>query len=235
MEETFLWSAVALGVGWAAYLALHSLLATLRLKRWVQTHWPQAMPWYRLAYNTLAIALLLPLLWAKDHWPGPLLWQWEGAWVWVRYGVNAGLLLGVLASLRDYNLGEVAGLRQARKRIMAVEDQERFRLGVLHRFVRHPWYALALLYIWSRDFNGAFLVTAVCWTVYLVVGSRLEEGRLSRVFGEPYRRYRQKVPGLLPLPWRWLNAKEASALSGAASAGTVFSSTPFGVTPTPPD
>ncbi|MCJ7676604.1 MAG: hypothetical protein MUO35_02640, partial [Anaerolineales bacterium] len=41
-------------------------------------------------------------------------------------------------------------------------------------------------------------------TAYILVGSRLEERRLSAEFGEAYDEYRHRVPALLPLrlPWR---------------------------------
>jgi hypothetical protein len=47
-----------------------------------------------------------------------------------------------------------------------------------------------------------------------VVGSRLEERKLVERFGERYRTYRQRVPGLLPLPWRMLGREEARRLAG---------------------
>jgi len=49
-------------------------------------------------------------------------------------------------------------------------------------------------------------------TAYFIAGSRLEEDKLLAVYGETYRRYMAKVPGLMPLPWKYLTAGEASAL-----------------------
>jgi len=34
--------------------------------------------------------------------------------------------------------------------------------------------------------------------LYLVVGARLEDRRLERLFGDDFRRYRAEVPGFLP-------------------------------------
>ena len=51
---------------WAAYGALHSLLASLEVKRWAFARWPRLGPAYRLLYNGVAVVLLLPILW---FWP----------------------------------------------------------------------------------------------------------------------------------------------------------------------
>ena len=56
------------------------------------------------------------------------------------------------------------------------------------------------------------LLSAIAITLYFIIGSRWEERKLIAYHGEIYRRYRQQVPGLIPLPWRYLNRIEAEAL-----------------------
>ena len=85
-------------------------------------------------------------------------------------------------------------------------------LSVLHRFVRHPWYSAALVIIWTRDMDAARLLSAAMMTVYVVVGSRLEERKLVAWHGERYHRCRERVPGLVPLAGRVLTAREAARL-----------------------
>ncbi len=60
--------------------------------------------------------------------------------------------------------------------------------------------------------NAARLVSALAITAYFVIGSRLEEGKLMDRFGEAYRRYRDRVPALVPRPWRVLSREEARRL-----------------------
>jgi hypothetical protein len=40
----------------------------------------------------------------------------------------------------------------------------------------------------------------------------LEEKKLLIYHGDIYRRYMARVPGLIPLPWKFLTAEEAEAL-----------------------
>ena len=201
-----------LALAWAAYFALHSALATLTLKGRVAAWRPQWIPLYRLAYNGLALALILPLLAWTLSWDGPLLWQWHGPWQWLGNGLASLAALAFVWTLRDYDGAEFLGLRQWRAGERRVEDQEAFQLSPLHRVVRHPWYALGLVLLWTRDMDAARLVAAILATAYVLVGLRFEERRLIAFHGEAYRRYRQRVPALLPRPWRWLRATEADAL-----------------------
>lgn len=66
-----------------------------------------------------------------------------------------------------------------------------------------------MVIIWTRDMNAAFLVTAVAVSIYFIIGSKFEERKLIIYYGDTYRRYMERVPGLLPLPWRFLSKKDA--------------------------
>lgn len=200
-------------LAWAAYGALHSLLASRRFKAAVAARWPDVMPAYRLTFNAVSTLLLAPPLALAASYAGPLVWD-VPAWIgWPAAGIAAA---GFLWSLRWYDGAAFLGLTQWRARQGPDDAREAFTLSPLHRHVRHPWYALGLLFLWTRDMNAAWLVTAVIVTVYLAVGSRLEEAKLIALHGEAYRRYRRRVPGLIPLPGRSLSAAEAAALERLA-------------------
>ncbi len=209
-------SILSLTAVWGGYFLLHSLLASLRVKRWVAGRWPDRMPLYRLFFNAAATLLLIPPLWLTFSLRGPYYWQWSGGWWWLANGLALAAVLGVFWSLRHYDSGEFLGTRQWRRGERSVEDQERFHVSDLHRFVRHPWYSLSLVMVWTRDMDLSFLVSAILITLYFVVGSRLEERKLITYHGETYRRYRRRVPGLIPLPWRYLSLEEARRLEAEA-------------------
>jgi protein-S-isoprenylcysteine O-methyltransferase Ste14 len=208
-----------LALYWLAYFVVHSLLASLAAKRSVARRWPRRMPLYRLAFNAIALLLLLPAAALVHAWDGPLLWRWTGGWWWLAQGVALVALLLFLHASRCYDTGEFLGLRQWRSNERRVEDQERFRISPYHRFVRHPWYALGLVMLWTRQMDAAALVSACAITLYLLIGLRLEERKLLVLHGARYRAYRDRVPALLPRPWRRLSPKEAERLSGGAGSG----------------
>jgi protein-S-isoprenylcysteine O-methyltransferase Ste14 len=207
-------SLIALSLAWIVYGALHSVLAAQGIKRQVAAHLPRLMPAYRLLYNLFAGVALLPILWLLWCDPGPWLWRWHGGPAWVLNGLAllaTGLLL---AGPGLYDLSEFLGLRQLRERREVPEDQEPFRISTLHRYVRHPWYALSLVLIWTRDMSAAMLVSALWITAYFILGSRLEERKLLLRFGDVYRDYMTRVPGLLPRPWKILSRDDARRLGG---------------------
>lgn len=210
---------LCLVLGWIAYAGLHSLLAALTVKAWVTRRWPRFAPYYRLIYNAIAIIALLPLAWATYAIPGDWLWRWTGLAGWLANGLALAALVGFYFSTRHYDMGEFLGTRPLREKRRDATEHEGLRISPFHRYVRHPWYALGLLLIWTRDMNAPLLVSAAAITLYFLIGSRLEERKLEAHFGAAYRDYKEKVPGLIPLPWKRLTTAEATVLKQRSVKG----------------
>jgi hypothetical protein len=201
-----------LSAAWAGYGLLHSLLASLGVKRRVAARWPRLMPAYRLLYNLVALVSLVPFaLWLWRD-PGPCLWRWAGVWRWGADGLGLAALAALVLPGSPYDTAAFLGWRAWRERRMDAGDGEPFRIGFLHRFVRHPWYFLSLILLWTRDMTALRLVSALWITAYFILGSRLEERKLIAAHGDRYRRYRDRVGGLLPLPWKTLGREAARDL-----------------------
>lgn len=209
---------------WVGYFALHSILASLAVKRRVAATWPNLMPYYRLMFNIVASLLILPILWLIYRDPGPMLWRWQGIAAWLANGLALTAIFCFWLTFRSYDMQEFLGFRQLRFHARQVEDQEHFHLSPFHRFVRHPWYFFGLVVIWTRDMNVTMLLSAVIITIYFIIGSRLEEKKLLVYHGDTYRRYMAHVPGLIPLPWKTLSAEEAEALLKKKDTGAESSS-----------
>ncbi|MEH6472166.1 MAG: DUF1295 domain-containing protein [Halopseudomonas sp.] len=200
------------------YCSLHSWLASQRCKAWCGARWPEMMRYYRLLFNLSALLLLIPVALMLVNTAGPKLWSWPGAWGWLMNGLTIGSIVAFAISLRDYDLSQFSGTAQLSANQSDPEDQARFHLGWWHRWVRHPWYFFALLLLWSREMDAAQLLTTLLVSLYFVIGSRLEERKLIDQFGEAYKQYCSQVPGLIPLPWRFLTAQQASELEQQANS-----------------
>lgn len=197
---------------WVVYGAVHSLLASFAFKNRIARRWPDAMPAYRMAFNIFAGLSLLPVLWLVYGTESEWLWRWTGAWAWLANGLALAAIAAAMVAGPAYDMNEFLGLRQIRQADHGIEDREGFRISRLHRHVRHPWYSLCLVLLWTRDMNGAFLVSAIAVTLYFILGSRLEENKLIAIHGDAYREYRKRVPGLLPSPWRYLRQLDVDRL-----------------------
>ena len=200
-----------LALFWVAYAALHSLLAANRVKILIAAAIPSLHPYYRSLYNLLAVLLLIPAGWLAYRTPGPPLWAWHGLTAWGANGLCAVLAVLLLRPV-GYDTQAFVGLAPERTGLV---------IGPWHRYVRHPWYFVGLVLIWTRDMNLSTLVSALAITAYFVIGSRLEEAKLIAVIGDPYRDYQRRVAALLPLPWKILDPQTARQLMVSAKGSAI--------------
>jgi len=197
---------------WLSYFSIHSLFASLLLKKYMLNAFPRIMPWYRLLFNLLAVLLLIPPIVLMYMYPGEIVWQWSGGW---RYFADILALLslaGFIWSLKSYDSAEFLGTRQLQENRKDTSDGEIFKISVFHRYVRHPWYTFALILIWTRDMNVSYLISAILLSLYFILGSRLEEKKLVVFHGDRYRLYRKYVAALVPLPWRFLSKEKLAEI-----------------------
>lgn len=202
---------ITLACAWLGYGFAHSLLASIRCKTWFHARWPQLMYAYRAAFNLLAMILLIPILVYEKTINGISLWAWSGSSKTMMFLLMGCALGGFIWSLRYYNMRYFIGIQQWRNRHDET-DSDMFTISPFHRFVRHPWYSLALLVLWTRDIESTTLVSNLVISGYFIIGAALEEKKLVTQFGDRYRNYQSQVPVLIPLPWRFLKADAARRL-----------------------
>ena len=75
--------------------------------------------------------------------------------------------------------------------------------------IRHPYYTATILLFWSGDLDTTGLVINVVVTVYVVIGTWLEERKLVHEFGDRYRDYQRSVS--MFVPWKWVRGKVGGA------------------------
>jgi len=217
---------LVLSVAWLVYFVVHSVLASLGFKAWLAEQWPALDRYYRLLYNGFALVSLLPLLYLLVLWHGEPIWQWHGPWRWLNYALTLAAAGGFFLTLKYYDGGEFLGLKSLRGKRSESSAGEGFVLSPMHRFVRHPWYFLGLVLIWTREMDLAFLLSATLMTGYFIVGSLLEERKLVAQLGNQYADYRRQVPGLLPLPWKYLSREAAAQMSASRVCSVVSEKKP---------
>ncbi|MFK7983013.1 MAG: isoprenylcysteine carboxylmethyltransferase family protein [Saprospiraceae bacterium] len=176
------------------YYLLHSILADNRVKEKLYTLLP--VRYYRLFFNVLSIVLLVVLLTSFKQLSSPVLFDALPLVGAILMGLG-GLLL--LLSLRNYDLGEFSGIHQL-NHDGAAPNHALNQKG-LNGIVRHPLYTATFLLLWGFFLYYPALKT-LCLSgissLYLIIGTRLEERKLVTVFGEAYLAYQKQVGRFLP-------------------------------------
>jgi protein-S-isoprenylcysteine O-methyltransferase Ste14 len=186
---------------WLSFGVAHSLLASASAKRLLHPLFGRA---YRLSYNlfsALHIGLILicgQLFLAENSASFDLS-------AWMDTLITSSRWLGIviiLAALTQYDLGLFGGLRQLRQSSIPVDGDEPLHLSGMHRYIRHPIYLGAYLYLWGGGVDEFGLQTAFWGSVYLYIGSWFEERKLIARYGQSYIKYREKVPAIFPFRGR---------------------------------
>jgi len=164
-----------------------------RLARIMTEHYLDAA--YAIASGIALLAVVM--LWQSS---GPVLWQaTSGLWWAARliFVLAIGILFWGGLSLKGF---DSFGLRPIRHRFRARSaPPSKLMVQGAYRWVRHPLYLAMLLMIWSYPILTIDrLLFNMLWTIWIVIGTVLEERDLAVDFGNDYREYQCSVPMLLP-------------------------------------
>lgn len=218
-------------LAWVSFGALHSLLARQRAIDLMQASFGD---FTRVAYNLIAtahFAAILVLEWRG--FPGKTVFDLPLGAEILMIAVQVAGWLFLLAALLQYDLGRFGGLTQATAAIERSKNAiskpgdrpepdgretegpdadpdpgavEPLVTHGVHRYIRHPLYTAIFLILWGRIFDEAALMTAVWGSLYLLIGTRFEERKLRRIYGDAYVQYQSRVPRFLPFKGRaWTN------------------------------
>ncbi len=201
---------VVLTALWIGWCAMHSILIDTAFTSMVKTRLPGLVRYYRLLYNTLSLATFLPLMGYTHRVGGTAIFGWQG-WcgVSVRILCLASAILLFWNGAKRYDFKSFLGIHQLRAgetQVLLSTSQDFLPTGVFN-ITRHPWYLGSLLAIWTifDEYPRPLFVTSIILSVYLVVGTLLEERKIIREYGLRYRRYQQQVSMLFP--WKWLRKR----------------------------
>jgi protein-S-isoprenylcysteine O-methyltransferase Ste14 len=182
----------------ALFAFQHSLMARPFFKRWLTRFIPEAAE--RSTYVLMSSVALIVMF---------LFWQPLGGVVWdVQDPTGRVVLLAlfafgwllVLVATFLLNHFDLFGLRQIWLQLVGRRYTAlKFGTPGPYRLVRHPLYLGWLFAFWATPtMTGTHLLFALMTTAYILVAIQFEERDLADSLGEDYRRYRERVPMIIP-------------------------------------
>jgi protein-S-isoprenylcysteine O-methyltransferase Ste14 len=192
-----------LAVLWIIWCAIHSGMISVTATEYLKRRFGSYFRFYRLVFNFVAIATLIPVILYGQSIQGPPVFRWQGFMIVFQVLLLTIAVLLFFTGARHYDILQFLGLRQLRKGAShsALTETGKLDTAGILGITRHPWYLGTIMLIWARGLDVSALITNIVLTIYLIVGTVLEERKLLIEYGEDYRRYQERVSMLIPFKY----------------------------------
>ena len=180
------------------FFVQHSGMIRKPFRRWLARFIPEEYTGAIYAISSGIVLLSVILLWQTSNQTvitpsGLLRWSFRAVFFLCLFGFYWGF-----KALRFF---DPLGLRPIINRLRGRNPRPMpITVAGPYHWVRHPLYLFMILMIWScPDLTRDRLLFNLLWTVWIVIGSYLEEIDLIVEFGDAYREYQKRVPMFIPL------------------------------------
>jgi len=192
---------------WAAYCLLHSFLVSTNFTNLIAGLLRDYYAFYRIFFVSFSVALLIPLVRYTDQFDTNIIITYSLPWNIVRYILLVGSLsMFFWAFFIDYDSLSFFGIRQILNfRKEKIDSSNDLKKSGLLGIVRHPMYFALVVALWCNTFTITGIMINIILTLYVIVGTILEEKKLALEFGDAYVKYQQEVPMLIPFTKRNAN------------------------------
>jgi methanethiol S-methyltransferase len=186
---------------WIGYCALHSFLISIRCTSIMSHSLKNYYAFYRFFYILISSILLIPLINYTARLNSPVVIVYVFPWSIVRYALTAGsLLMFFWAFFFNYDSLSFFGIRQILNfgKGGKTNPSEDIKRNGLLGIMRHPMYFALIIYLWCQTFRLVDIIVNAVLTMYVIIGTKLEERKLVLEYGDVYAQYQQEVPMLIP-------------------------------------
>ena len=186
---------------WAGYCLLHSFLISIRFTNLMARLLKNYYAFYRIFFVSFSIVLLIPLISYTAQLDNEVIITYGLPLNIIRYVLISGsLLMFFWAFFFDYDSLSFFGIRQILNfgKIKKANPSEEIKKNGLLGIIRHPMYLALIIYLWCQTFRMSDIIVNIVLTIYIIIGTKLEEKKLVLEFGDAYIKYQQEVPMLIP-------------------------------------
>ena len=186
---------------WTGYCSLHSFLISIRFTNLMTRLLKNYYAFYRLFYILISFVLLVPLINYTAQTDNKVIITYSSPFDIIRYVlVYASLLMFFWAFFFNYDSLSFFGIRQILNfgKPKKINQSGELKKNGLLGIIRHPMYLALIIYLWCQTFRVTDIVVNTVLTIYVIIGSILEEKKLVLEFGDSYIEYQKEVPMLIP-------------------------------------
>ncbi len=190
---------------WAAYCILHSFLISTWFTNIISRSLKKYFGFYRLIYVLISLVLLIWLIRYSSHIDRGNIITYSSPWSIIQQVLMYGsLLMFFWAFFFDYDSLSFFGIRQIINfgKVNRINAQKTIKKKGLLGVIRHPMYLALIIFLWTSTFNTLDILVNTILTIYVIIGTILEEKKLVLEFGNAYKKYQDEVPMLIPFTKR---------------------------------
>ena len=206
-------------MSWTLWCTIHSAMISLTVNTYFKHKLGGYYKFYRLFYNLVASATFIPLVLYSRWLKGPVLFRWEGHMIIVQIALLIIVISLFVSGALKYDMLQFVGFRQIKsgRSHSALSKGGQIDTSGILSITRHPWYLAAIILVWIayREMYVSTLIVNVILTIYLVIGTFLEERKLIIELGDNYRDYKNRVSMLLPTKWMFSKSSKDSGTTPA--------------------
>ena len=100
---------------------------------------------------------------------------------------------------------QLLGIRQIKsgKSHSTLSESGDIKTSGILGITRHPWYLAVMIFVWIgyREMYISTLIVNIILSIYVIIGTVLEEKKLIIELGDNYQEYKEKVSMLFPIKW----------------------------------
>jgi protein-S-isoprenylcysteine O-methyltransferase Ste14 len=196
-------STIIMGAYFVLFAVVHSLLADPRFKSRAKKAISNSFDrWQRLAYNLLALLMMLPFLNILIFLPDRILYSIPAPWRWLMLVAQLLAAVALLQTIRRTGVSYFLGLSQLQGANGPASREGGLVTDGFYCHIRNPLFFFSTVFLWlSPLMTENLLAFNILATIYFYLGARHEERSLKEEFGEEYEKYQKAVPMFLPRLW----------------------------------
>lgn len=189
----------------AIYGFIHSVLASEKVKIFFRKTFGKLIAFYRLLFNLFAFVGLY-LIWDLAPHPTLQIYKLPPPYDYLVLIPQLISLAGIMWCFKYVCFKEFIGLNQIDRYFKneysdnELDENYTLRIEGPYKYSRHPIYFFSIIFLMFRaEMNLFYLTMFISFTLYFYIGSYYEEKKMVRLFGDDYRDYQKKVPGIFPI------------------------------------